>query len=87
MFNTRIRDATHVLGQDQGYKPLHIRKRKVIDPTSKAETFLQESSWTPTPKELEAIIRGAPIYVGLLSNSHPPIKVTVGPLPDEGLET
>jgi hypothetical protein len=87
MFGVKIFRASNVLGAAQGYKPLYVRKTPVVDPTTKNATFLQESAWVPTPLELDRIIKGASIYVGLLTTVHPPIKVTVGPTPDEALET
>lgn len=40
------------------------------------------SAWHPTPKELEALNKGAPVHVVVLGTSHPPIKVEVGEVPE-----
>lgn len=87
MNNTPIEGQTHVLGEQQGYKPLRVRKTPITDQTSKAATFLYESAWEPSPLELQLIMRGAKVHVGILSSHQPPIKVTVGPAPDEGQGT
>jgi hypothetical protein len=41
------------------------------------------TAWEPTPDELEAIAKGAPIYVRIFGTSHPPIMVFVGEPPRE----
>ena len=87
MNHARIEKHTAVLGVKQGYKPLYVRETPVIDPTTKVKTLLHETAWTPTPHELELLNRGATIHVALLAAGHPPIKVTVGPTPDEGQGT
>ncbi len=40
------------------------------------------TTWHRTPDELGGLMKGAPIYVQLLGQSHPPIMVGVGPEPD-----
>lgn len=88
MNQARIEGATSVLGRRQGYKPLYLRETPVRDEVAKADTVLMESAWQPTPVEMEMLLKGATIHVGILSSTgHPPIKVTVGPLPEEGVVT
>ena len=87
MNNAPIEGYTHVLGKEQGYKPLRVRKTDIVDQVSKASTVLYESAWEPSPLELQLLLRGAKVHVGIMSANHPPIKVTVGPAPDEGQGT
>jgi hypothetical protein len=81
MIQARILGYTNVLGVRQGYKPLYVKSTPIVDPISKNETLLIETAWTPTPEELDALVNGASIRVGLLCNTHPPIKVDVGEAP------
>lgn len=39
------------------------------------DTFI--SAWTPTPDELKALNSGAPVYLFIYGNSHPPVYVGV----------
>lgn len=87
MNHARIERHTNVLGERQGYKPLYVRKSNVVDGVSKNPTYLYETAWAPTPQEIELLLKGATIHVGILSAEHPPIKVTVGPTPDESVQT
>jgi hypothetical protein len=40
------------------------------------------SAWFPDPRELERIAKGAPIYLTIVGNVHPPVIMAVGPAPD-----
>lgn len=42
-----------------------------------------ESAWLPLPDELERLIAGAVVKVGLLGRVHPPIYVSVGEVPKD----
>lgn len=35
------------------------------------------SAWLPTPEELAALNRGAPVYLFIYGNGHPPVYVGV----------
>lgn len=85
MFHARILHHTVVLGEAQGYKPLYVKQQPALDPVSKNETLLHSTAWTPTPRELELLNAGCSIQVVILANAHPPMKVQVGPVPDEKL--
>lgn len=76
MIINAIEGCTRRIGKSQGYLGLPLRD-DVVDgiPT-------MTSSWQPTPAELEALIAGAPIYVTLLGQAHPPIMLNVGPVPE-----
>ena len=42
------------------------------------------SAWHPTPKELQLIAAGAPIYLYIYGTAHPPVWVGVGMPPFDG---
>jgi hypothetical protein len=39
------------------------------------------SAWLPTPEEMEAIAKGAPIHLAIVGTSHPPVWIEVGDPP------
>jgi hypothetical protein len=39
------------------------------------------SAWFPTPEEIQRIVEGAPIYLTVLGQVHPPVSMGVGPRP------
>ena len=43
---------------------------------------VMESAWLPTPGELELLVAGAPIILGILGEYHPPVYLTVGAPPN-----
>ncbi len=77
----RVTGATRVLGKSQGYLGLPVRDEKFDDATSGREVPCMVSAWHPTPKELDALNRGAPVHVRILGESHPPMLVEVGEVP------
>jgi hypothetical protein len=40
------------------------------------------SAWLPTPEEIEKIKAGAPVYLTVFGNVHPPVSMAVGPIPE-----
>lgn len=82
MQNGRITNATRVLGKHQGYLGLVVRDE--VHPCSVQGVMVPTmvTSWLPTPKEIEAIVAGAPVHVRLYGREHPPIMVEVGETPD-----
>jgi len=40
------------------------------------------TAWLPTPKELDALNKGAPVHVRIFGRAHPPIMVEVGDVPE-----
>ena len=82
MLINRIEGATRTVGKSQGYLGLPLRDEEIVDPVTGAATPTMTSAWQPTPQELAALNAGASIHVCLLGRSHPPIIVSVGPLPD-----
>ena len=79
----RIEGATRVLGKSQGYMGLPIRDEKVNCTVNGVETPAMTTAWLPTPDELTRLNAGASVHVQLLGVNHPPIMVTVGPIPSE----
>lgn len=76
MMINAIEGCTRVIGKSQGYLGLPLRDAEVDGvPT-------MTSSWQPTPTELAQLAAGAPIYVTLLGQAHPPIIVSIGPVPE-----
>lgn len=80
MHSGRIADATTVLGAPEGWNKttrgpcgsLAIRVEKTTAGIG------MTSAWYPTPDEIVRIVCGAPIYLTVLSNVHPPVAMSVG---------
>jgi hypothetical protein len=77
----RIIGCTRVLGKSQGYLGLPVRDEQINCSVGGPGTPSMVTAWLPTPKELEAINRGAPVHVRLVGSAHPPIMVEVGDVP------
>ena len=78
MLINAIEGTTRRIGKSQGYKGLPLRDEE-------GEFGPQMvTSWQPTPAELEALNRGAPVYLWVLGRAHPPVMLGVGPAPVEG---
>lgn len=82
MISGRIPGVTRVLGKSQGYLGLAVRDELVTDTVNGEGTPAMTTAWTPTPAEIQAIVRGASVHVQLLGTAHPPILVTVGEPPE-----
>lgn len=81
-----IDGATRVLGKSQGYIGLPVRD-ETIELASEGSIELANqmvTAWFPTPDEIERITAGAPIYLHIIGNSHPPVKMSVGTVPEGG---
>lgn len=78
----RIKDATRVIGKAQGYMGLPLRDEPINCTVNGPDTPSMVTAWLPTPKELEALNKGAPVHVRILGTMHPPIMVTVGEVPE-----
>ncbi|KKB81024.1 hypothetical protein VW35_02315 [Devosia soli] len=39
------------------------------------------SQWRPSAEELERLMNGAPIWLHVLGGGHPPVAVTIAPVP------
>jgi hypothetical protein len=85
MIIDHIAGATRVLGKGQGYIPLPLRDEiqtvRLRDGSEHAAPFMV-TAWQPTPQEMAAIAKGAPIYLHLQGRSHPPVRLEVGEPPE-----
>lgn len=78
-----IQHTTRTLGKSQGYLGLNIRDVLLENEDGTLGTQAMQSAWFPTPKELEALLNGAPIILTVLGTAHPPVKLDVGLAPQE----
>lgn len=81
----RINGETRRLAANQPeYHPLSIRDEAVVlelEGGRKVEVNGMVAAFEPTPAELDALNRGAPLAVRILGTSWPPIAVFVGEPP------
>jgi hypothetical protein len=80
----RITNATNFLGAPKGWDkstqgPCGGLAVRVEDTTAGRG---MTSAWFPTPQEIERIAKGAPIYLTVISDIHPPVSMSVGAPPD-----
>lgn len=75
----RITGSTRTLGKEQGYIGLPVRDE--TDPDG--SNWQMTSAWFPSPEELLALAKGAPLYLTVFGNVHPPVKLSVGEIPKE----
>lgn len=80
----RIDGATSVIGKSQGYLGLPLRHVSVNCSVSGDGTPAMESAWFPTPDEIDAIARGAPVILRIIGEQHPPVMLEVGAPPPVG---
>lgn len=73
-----IEGHTRVLGKSQGYLGLPVRDVLYDDGSVAMETV-----WFPDPKEIEAIVAGAPIKLSVMGSGHPPVMLGVGEVPHD----
>ena len=76
MIINAIEGATRRIGKSQGYLGLPLRD-EVVDGVPQMVT-----SWQPTPAEAAKLASGAPIYLTVLGNAHPPVMLNVGEVPE-----
>jgi hypothetical protein len=76
MMINAIEGATRRIGKSQGYLGLPLRDE--VCPQNGPQMV---TSWQPTPRELEALAAGAPVYLTVLGTGHPPVMLTVGDAP------
>ena len=77
----RIEGCTRVIGKSQGYLGLPLRDIMVECTVGGPATPAMETAWLPTPAEIVAIQKGAPVILRVLGNAHPPVMVEVGEVP------
>lgn len=80
----RIDGATCVIGKSQGYLGLPLRHVSVNCSVGGDGTPAMESAWFPTPAEISAIVRGAPVILRVIGEKHPPVMLEVGIAPPVG---
>lgn len=84
MIIKRIAGATRTIGQSQGYLGLplrdEIRNVTIGDQVHRCRAMV--TAWEPTPEEIERITRGAPVYLCVLGQGHPPVMLDVGEEPE-----
>ena len=61
----RIKDATRVIGQSQGYMGLPLRDEPINCKVTGEGTPSMVTAWFPTPKELDALVAGGAFGGGL----------------------
>jgi hypothetical protein len=83
MIPARISGATRVIGKINGYQGLPVRDALINCPVNGPDTPNMETAWIPSPAEIAAINRGAPIILRLLGTMHPPVTLYVGIAPGE----
>lgn len=71
----RINGATRELGRAQGYIPLHV-----LDIVADDCPFMV-TAWEPTPEELAMLAAGAPVFLWIMGQAHPPVRLEVGEAP------
>lgn len=77
MMIKRIDGVTRVLGKSQGYLGLYVRDIKVSCSVNGDETPAMETSWEPTPEELNALNAGGSVVLRVLGTTHPPVLIYV----------
>ena len=81
----RIQGATRVLGAPAGWNKRrngHCSSLAVRD-TMIGDVPAMTSAWIPTPEEVDAIAKGAPIFLTVVSLAHPVVALSVGEAPSE----
>lgn len=75
----RIATANMLLGAPEGWDAEKEGCEVVGLPAYRHEGGFV-SQWRPTLEELEAMLNGAPIWLHVLGDGHPPVSVTVAPI-------
>jgi hypothetical protein len=83
MQSGRIENHTRVLGAPVDWDETKDGKCKALVIRDQDFNGHNEmvSAWFPTPEEMTRLIEGAPLYLGILGRSHPPVMLTVGKSP------
>lgn len=77
-------DNVRVHGKSQGYFGLPVRHSVVLDSATGSQSPCMETAWFPTPAEISAMLKGAPVIVRILGSVPPPMNVYTGDEPDGG---
>jgi hypothetical protein len=81
MIIQRIEQCTRTLGKSQGYLGLPIRDVIIHDKTSGQMIQAMQSTWEPTPNELENLNKGARVILTIVGTGHPPVMLDVSDPP------
>lgn len=73
--------ATRTIGKSQGFLGLPVRDEVITCKVNGPLTDTMVTAWIPSPAELDALNKGASIYVRLYGVNHPPIMLEVGKPP------
>lgn len=80
----RIEGSTRRIGAPENWdakkdgpcSALHVRDMQTVSGNCMV------SAWLPTPCEVDAIVRGAPVYLSILGARHPVVAMGVGNAPE-----
>lgn len=91
----RVKGATRVLGKHQGYYGLPVRDEAQNlgdlphmlhalenSAVTGPDTPVMVTAWIPSPDEIVKLMAGAPIYLSLVGIAHPPVRISVGDIPE-----
>ena len=77
MEHLRIQGANRRFG-GPGYFTIHVREGETVNPETGQRYTTMSTAWQPTPEELAALNRGAPLILEIGCTVHPPIRLSVG---------
>jgi len=73
----KIKGYTRILGEDQGYLALPIKDDFTTCAVNGDETSVMYSAWIPSKEEINNVMKGCPIILSVIGNSHPPVMISV----------
>lgn len=80
MLNGEVAGATRILGAPKSWdaeRQGSCAALAVRDEMTAAGQGMT-SAWFPTPDEIERLLAGAPVYLTVLGEQHPPVMLQVG---------
>ena len=75
-----IEGYTHIVGREDGYNGLPLRS-EIIDMDGE-DVRVMASSWSPSPSELNTLLRGGTVVLRVAGRVHPPVSMDVEPPPE-----
>lgn len=96
MIIIHIAGMTRELGRSQGFIPLPLRDDLLPDKETGTQLHTMTTAWEPAPDEIARLVNGAPLYLTIygsrlpigtplhehiLRGGHPPVMLSVGPVP------
>jgi hypothetical protein len=85
MIPGRIPGATRYLGAPLGWRPTEhgdCAHLAIRDMPVNGATPAMHSVWEPTSEEAARLAQGAPVYLIVVGDSHPPVALSVGNVPE-----